>query len=68
MTARDKCPAHYCFSDLQPWDVIDAWGVDYYLGNVVKYVCRVGRKGAAVEDLRKAKAYIEKAIRLEGKE
>lgn len=42
MTARDKCPAHYNFSDLQPWDVIDAWGVDYYLGNVLKYICRAG--------------------------
>lgn len=60
-------PHHYDYSGLQPWDVIDAWGLGFYLGNVVKYICRAGRKGEAMEDLKKAKAYIEKAIKLEGK-
>jgi len=65
MTARDKCPAHYCFSDLQPWDVIDAWGVDYYLGNVLKYICRAGRKEPErLVDLNKALHYLQKEVEL----
>jgi Zn finger protein HypA/HybF involved in hydrogenase expression len=65
MTARDKCPAHYCFSDLQPWDVIDAWGVDYYLGNVLKYICRAGRKSPdRLVDLNKALHYLQKEVEL----
>ena len=65
MTVRDKCPAHYCFSDLQPWDVIDAWGVDYYLGNVLKYICRAGRKEPErLVDLNKALHYLQKEVEL----
>ncbi|HPJ27241.1 MAG TPA: DUF3310 domain-containing protein [Synergistaceae bacterium] len=65
MTARDKCPAHYCFSDLQPWDVIDAWGVDYYLGNVLKYICRAGKKEPErLADLNKALHYLQKEVEL----
>ena len=65
MTARDKCPAHYCFSDLQPWDVIDAWGLDYYLGNVLKYICRAGRKSPdRLVDLNKALHYLQKEVEL----
>jgi hypothetical protein len=66
---RDKCPAHYSFSDLQPWDVIDAWGVDYYLGNVLKYICRAGRKSPdRLVDLNKALHYLQKEVELAERE
>ena len=69
MTACDKCPAHYCFSDLQPWDVIDAWGVDYYLGNVLKYICRAGKKEPErLADLNKALHYLQKEVELAERE
>ena len=69
MSARDKCPAHYCFSDLQPWDVIDSWGLDYYLGNVLKYICRAGRKSPDVlVDLNKALHYLQKEVELAERE
>ena len=43
--------------------VIDAWGLDFALGNVVKYVSRAGKKtDSALEDLEKAKWYICHAI------
>ena len=43
--------------------VIDAWGLDFALGNVVKYVSRAGKKtDDALEDLEKAKWYICHAI------
>jgi len=53
---------------LQPWDIIDEYGLDYYEGNAIKYILRW--KGDRVEDLKKAIHYLEKEIELlgEGKE
>lgn len=44
--------------------VIDAWELDFYLGNVVKYISRAGKKDASseIQDLEKAKWYLEKKI------
>ena len=39
--------------------MIRDWQLDFCLGNVVKYIARAGRKGDALEDLQKAKQYIE---------
>lgn len=52
-------PEHYCFSKYEPKDVIREWNLNFNLGNVVKYVARAGRKGNKLEDLLKAKQYIE---------
>jgi len=54
-------PPHYAFS-IEPIDVIESWGLGYHLGNVIKYVARADRKGNPVQDLRKAKWYIEREI------
>ena len=51
-------PKHYCFSKFEPKDVIRAWGLNFNLGNAVKYVARAGRKGDIIEDLKKAKEYL----------
>lgn len=57
--------------DLQSWDLLDALFPDNpHLWNVGKYLTRLGRKGDAskrVEDLRKAAAYLERAIKTEGR-
>jgi hypothetical protein len=51
--------------------VIEAWDLNFNLGNVVKYVSRAGKKDVAkaVEDLEKAREYltfeIERRIRQE---
>jgi len=55
-------PAHYTFSSIEPLDAIDAWGLDYELGNVVKYVVRARFKGSEVEDLKKARFYLDHEI------
>lgn len=44
--------------------VIEAWGLGFHLGNVVKYVSRAGKKGAALEDLKKARWYLDRKIQL----
>lgn len=48
----------------EPKDVIRDWRLNFALGNVVKYVARAGRKEnvPAVEDLKKAKDYLEDEI------
>lgn len=68
----DPPPSHYRGAHpeddgIQPWDVIDAFGLDYYTGNVLKYLLRAGKKDIAprLDDLKKARNYINKAIELE---
>lgn len=56
---------HYRQTAIQPWDIIDDHGLDFYRGNALKYLLRAGRKGPAVQDLRKAIHYIEKYIEIE---
>lgn len=48
--------------------VIDAWGLDFCLGNAVKYISRAGKKDPekAIEDLKKAIWYIEHEIETRG--
>jgi hypothetical protein len=55
---------HYKGKPLQVWDFVAANNLGYFEGNIVKYVSRWKDKGG-VDDLRKAKHYIEKLIELE---
>jgi len=58
-------PPHYGGQDnvYEAIKVIDAWGLDFALGNAVKYISRAGKKtDNALEDLEKAKWYICHAI------
>lgn len=57
-------PAHYGGAD-NPYEaikVIEAWGLNFNLGNTAKYISRAGKKGALVEDLRKARWYLDREI------
>jgi hypothetical protein len=56
-------PRHYTFSAIEPIDVIETWQLGFHLGNVVKYIARAGRKGARLDDLRKARWYLDREIR-----
>jgi len=55
---------HYKLKTIQPWDFIAANNLGFFEGNIVKYVTR-WRDKAGVDDLRKAKHYLEKLIELE---
>lgn len=63
-------PSHYTEGrKYEPRKVIADWGLNFNLGNAVKYLSRAGRKGDKIEDLRKAIQYIEFEIEdLENKE
>lgn len=60
-------PSHYNQGGIEVWDVISAFTKDlegaeaFYAGNVIKYVLRWNHKNG-IEDLEKAKVYIDKII------
>jgi hypothetical protein len=57
---------HYKKLNPQPWDVIAAWGLGFFDGNVVKYIARFREKGG-LQDLQKAAHYLAKLIEQETK-
>jgi hypothetical protein len=57
---------HYKTKTIQPWDFIAANKLGYFEGNVVKYVSRWRDKGG-VDDLRKARHYLDKLLEIEEK-
>ena len=59
-------PAHYAQHKIQPLQFIMANNLSYCVGNVIKYVCRYNKK-AGLEDLRKAREYIDILIEEESK-
>lgn len=61
-------PPHYTAGGIETIDYIEAKDLNYHLGNVVKYVSRAGMKGNALEDLKKAKWYLEREINNREKE
>ena len=57
-------PSHYNSNGIEVIDVIEAFDLDFSLGNACKYILRAGRKDSAktVEDLNKAIWYINRYI------
>lgn len=56
-------PDYYKRGGVEAIDVIEAWGLDFCLGNTVKYIARCGRKSDRVlEDLKKATWYLNREI------
>lgn len=65
MTNHDPIdsPAHYAEGrQYEPIDVIADWELNYHLGNCLKYVSRAGRKLNQLEDLKKARWYLDREI------
>jgi len=56
--------AHYKQFKHETWDVILDWGLGYLDGNAVKYLSRWRHKNG-LEDLKKARHYIDKLIETE---
>jgi len=63
-------PNHYggAGTTYEVFNVLEAWGIDkdFYLGNVIKYVARAGKKNKSKEkeDLQKALVYLQRRIDL----
>jgi len=57
-------PTHYGGAD-NPYEaikVLEAWNLDFFLGNVLKYISRAGKKDVLIEDLKKARWYLDRKI------
>ena len=65
MENKDIRPNYYN-KGIEVFDIIDTFNLNFYLGNVVKYVCRCQykNKDKKIEDLIKARTYINKQIEL----
>lgn len=59
---RINHPPHYTMGGVEAISVIDAWKLNFYLGNVLKYICRAGKKENELEDLQKAAWYLNRYV------
>ena len=59
-----KSPDHYTRGSIEVWDFISDQGLNYHLGNAIKYICRAGHKHVSTEteDLEKAIHYLENEL------
>ncbi len=57
-------PKHYggATNPYEAIKVVEAWSLGFHLGNVVKYILRAKDKGKYLEDLKKARWYLEREI------
>lgn len=55
-------PPHYKTGGIETIDFIEAKGLNYHLGNVIKYITRAEHKGNRKEDLQKALWYLQREI------
>ncbi len=64
MEEKVNNPTHYHPGTYEAIKVINAWGLGFSLGNVLKYISRAGRKNGSseLEDLKKAQWYLNSAI------
>jgi len=54
-------PDHYN-KGIEVIDFIESWDMDFNTGNAIKYLSRHKYKGSPLEDLKKAKWYVERLI------
>ena len=57
-------PSYYKRGGIEAIDAIEAWGLGFNLGNVVKYIARAGHKTTdGLRDLKKAEWYLSREIK-----
>ncbi len=56
-------PDYYKKGKIEVWDFVADQNLDFFAGNVIKYVCRYKGKNG-LEDLKKARVYIDKLIKI----
>lgn len=61
-------PQHYSAHGIEPIDYIESHDLNFNLGNVIKYISRAPYKGTELEDLKKAKWFLEREIKKHDKQ
>ena len=69
MTQQSNHPEYYRSNGFEVADFIEAFNLNFNLGNVIKYVCRAGHKEGedTISDLIKAQTYLLREISHIGK-
>ncbi len=62
MKSNQLGPDYYRRGSIQVWDFIRDQGLNFHLGNSIKYICRAGFKESRVADLRKAIHYLQNEL------
>ena len=57
-----KGPPYYQRGSIDVWHFIRDQGLNFHLGNAIKYVCRAGHKDSKIQDLKKAIHYLENEL------
>lgn len=57
-------PSHYTVGGIETLDFIESKKLNYHLGNVIKYISRADHKGHTLQDLKKAKYYLDRYIKI----
>ena len=55
-------PQHYTKGKIEVIDFIEDKKLNFHLGNVIKYITRADHKGKKLEDLKKARWYLDREI------
>ena len=55
-------PSYYQRGSTDVWDFIREQGLNFHLGNAIKYICRAGYKDSKIQDLEKAIHYLENEL------
>ena len=55
-------PKHYNVKGFEVIDIIDAFGLNFNMGNALKYLLRADRKGNKEQDIQKALWYLQREI------
>ena len=58
-------PSHYQQGKIQVWDFIVDQDLDFLSGNIIKYICRAGKKPneSELDDWLKVRAYVDRKIK-----
>ena len=60
--SNDNGPSYYRRGDIQVWDFVRDQGLNFHLGNAIKYICRAGYKEDKIKDLTKAIHYLQNEL------
>jgi hypothetical protein len=62
MGSNVEHPAHYNAGKIEAITVIEDWQLGFCEGNALKYICRAAHTGRELEDLQKARWYLDRRI------
>ena len=61
-TTTQHGPEYYQRGSGHVWDFIRDQGLNFHLGNAIKYICRAGYKDSKIQDLEKAIHYLQNEL------